>query len=265
MRELSLFSGAGGGLLATQHLLGWTTVGYVDNDEYCQRVLAQRIEDGHLDRAPIFGDIDDFLESGAAREYRGFVDVVTGGFPCQPFSLAGDQRGPGDPRNKWPATFEVIRGVEPEWVFLENVPGLRSRRHDYFAQILQDLAESGFDVRWDCVPARAVGAPHQRDRLWIVGHSNRNGQSTLPLNDEASWVQGDGFTYPSGQGLEGWQDSKASREALSFSGGISWWEVEPGVDRVADGVASWVDRIRASGNGQVPAVARAAWDILTAV
>ena len=92
MRELSLFSGAGGGLLGSK-LLGWTCVGYVENNEYCQKVLKQRIADGILDAAPIFGDIRKFISEGYARSYQGMVDVVTGGFPCQDISIAGSGAG----------------------------------------------------------------------------------------------------------------------------------------------------------------------------
>lgn len=89
MKELSLFSGAGGGLLATHHLLGWETVGYVEFNEYCQKVIAQRIKDGLLDNAPIFGDIRAFVSEGYAASYTGMVDVVSGGVPCQDISSAG--------------------------------------------------------------------------------------------------------------------------------------------------------------------------------
>ena len=88
MNELSLFSGAGGGLLATQHLLGFNTIGYVEYDNYCQQVIAQRIKDGFLHNAPIFTDIRAFIDSGCAELYRGVTDVVAAGFPCQPFSVA---------------------------------------------------------------------------------------------------------------------------------------------------------------------------------
>lgn len=172
MNELSLFSGAGGGLLGT-HLLGWRPIGYVEFNEYCQQVIKQRIDDGILPVAPIFGDIREFVESGAACEYRGLADVVTGGFPCQPFSTAGKRAGADDARNMWPATIATIRAVRPRYAFLENVPGILSS--GYFGTILGDLAESGYDTRWRILSAAELGAPHKRDRLWIVGHTICNG------------------------------------------------------------------------------------------
>ena len=119
MRELSLFTGAGGGLLGTK-LLGWTTLGYVEIDDYCQRIIRQRIEDGYLDRAPIFGDIQAFIDQGYANIYQGMVDVVTAGFPCQAYSSAA--RGNNTAVSLWPETAEVIRRIRPKYVFLENVP-----------------------------------------------------------------------------------------------------------------------------------------------
>ena len=152
-------------------MLGWQTVGYVEFDKFCQKVLAQRIKDGFLQEAPIFGDVDDFIQSGAAKRYAGFIDVVTAGFPCQPFSVAGKRRL-DDPRNKWPQTLAVICDLRPRFAFLENVPGLLTS--GYFEEILSSLAESGFDVRWDCISAAAVGAPHRRNRLWILAESQHS-------------------------------------------------------------------------------------------
>ena len=168
MRELSLFTGAGGGLLGTK-LLGWTTIGYVEWDGYCQRVLEQRIKDGILDDAPIFGDIREFNQT-YAREYQGMVDVITAGFPCQPFSVAGKRQGEMDERNMWPDTVATIRTVRPRFVYLENVPGLLNSR--YFPRILADLHEGGYGVRWKVVSAGEVGAAHRRERLWIAGVEN---------------------------------------------------------------------------------------------
>ena len=170
MKELSLFSGAGGGLLATKHLLGWETIGYVEIDEYCQAVLAQRIEDGYLDPAPIFGDIEQFIQEGYAEAYQGMVDVITAGFPCQPFSIAGERKGEGDKRNQWPNTIECLRIIRPKYAFLENVPGLLSS--GYAGQIFGDLAEAGYNARWCVLGADDVGAPHQRKRLWIVAYAS---------------------------------------------------------------------------------------------
>lgn len=169
MRELSLFSGAGGGLLGSL-LLGWEPIGYVEFNDYCQRVIAQRITDGILPNAPMFGDVRSFLSDGYAAAYTGLVDVVSGGFPCQPFSVAGKRAGADDPRNMWPATVECVRIIRPRFCFFENVPGLLNS--GYFGRIVADLAACGYGVRWRCLSAAELGAPHKRNRLWIVGYAN---------------------------------------------------------------------------------------------
>ena len=172
MNELSLFTGAGGGVLGTK-LLGWTTIGYVEFNDYCQKVLSQRIKDSILDEAPIFGDIRAFISEGYASSYTGMVDVITAGFPCQPFSVAGKQQGENDPRNMWPQTIECIRIIRPRFALLENVPGLLA--HPYVRRIFGDLAESGYDARWRVLSAAEVGAPHKRDRVFIVAYAKEYG------------------------------------------------------------------------------------------
>lgn len=168
-RELSLFTGGGGGVWASRSL-GWRTVGYVEYDRHCQAVIKARIADGTFDDAPIFGDIRSFLANGYADVYAGRVEIVSGGFPCQPFSVAGKQRAGADERNMWPATADVIRRVAPTVAFLENVPGLLSS--GYFGVILEDLAAMGYRVRWGVVSAAAAGARHLRKRLWILAHAH---------------------------------------------------------------------------------------------
>lgn len=167
LREISLFSGAGGGLLAS-HRLGWRTVCYVEKDSYCQQVIQARIRDGYLDDAPLWDDCATF----DGIPWRGRCDVVSAGFPCQPFSVAGSGRAADDERNGWPATIRILREVGPRYAFLENVPGLLAPSHGYFGEILRDLAEAGYDARWQVLSAADVGAPHLRKRLWIVAHAN---------------------------------------------------------------------------------------------
>jgi DNA (cytosine-5)-methyltransferase 1 len=171
--ELALFAGAGGGLLGSK-LLGWRTICYVEKEPYAIEVIKARIRDRMLDDAPIWDDVRTF----DGHPWAGLVDIVTAGFPCQPWSLAGKRKGEDDDRNLWPDTIRIIREVRPKYVFLENVPGLLSRL--YIQQIFGELAESGYDCRWDCIPAAAIGAPHIRDRLWIVAHtsSERRQQDT---------------------------------------------------------------------------------------
>ena len=274
MNELSLFTGAGGGLLGT-HLLGWRPIGYVEYDDYCQQVIAARIADGYLPAAPIFGDVRQFVESGAARQYRGFADVVTAGFPCQPFSIAGKQQGADDERNMWPATIECIRLVRPRYCLLENVPGLIS--NGYLATVLGDLAACGYDARWRVLSAAEVGAPHKRDRIWIVAHAKQsgrnrgtgeqrqarraepeNGGQNVPNADRSEQGRRD---KPQRQPEQ--RDADPSRNGTEGATNGQWWATEPGLGRVAHGIPDRVDRLKALGNGQVPLVAATAWRLLT--
>jgi len=266
MKELSLFSGAGGGVLGTQ-LLGWETIGYVEYNEYCQRVIRQRIEDGYLDEAPIFSDVNAFISEGYADAYKGMVGVVSAGFPCQPFSVAGKRGAEDDPRNCWPQTIDIIRRVRPRYCLLENVGGLLSRKHRYFETILKDLAESGYDARWKVISAAEVGGPHKRDRLWIVAHANhsRKLQSEGSKQDEWRWAGygGEEVSDTSSERLEGWELPIGEEEAYAPTGSTCWWHTEPRVGRVANGMAHRVDRLKALGNGQVPAVVETAFRVLT--
>ncbi len=234
VNELSLFTGAGGGVLASK-LLGHRIIGYVEFNEYCQKVLRQRIEDGFIDKAPIFTDVREFAQSGAARAYRGFADVVSAGFPCQPFSVNGKGKAENDEKNMWPATINVIREVRPQRVYLENVPGLFNFK--YIQRIFGDLAESGYDSRWCCLSSAEIGAEHVRDRVWILAYSNS--------------AQLEGGCVPFGV-----------FEKHSYISDTRWGKDTPGVDRTSDGMASRVERLKAIGNGQVPGVAATAWIIL---
>lgn len=257
MRELSLFTGAGGGVLGTK-LLGWETVGYVEINEYCQKVIAQRIKDGILDQAPIFGDIRSFISQGYARSYQGMVDVVTAGFPCQPFSTAGHGLGHNDERNMWPETVEAIRQVRPTYCLLENVTGLLT--HQYFGVILADLAQGGYSTRWDCLPAAAVGAPHIRDRVWLFAYPRQEHDKISSgiklhglLQQDNDWTK------------EEWrEDRQLVKLVPGIRDGIStdWWRTQSSVARSVNGMADRLDRLSISGNGQVPLVVKTVWELL---
>ena len=260
----------------------------------------QRQNDGMLDPFPIWDDIRTF----DAAAWCGRVDVITAGFPCQPFSVAGQQARENDERNMWPDTLRCIREVGPRYCLLENVPGLV--RCDYFGQILGDLADAGYDAEWDIISAEDVGAPHRRRRLWILAYTDEPGlerrhESAVPvkrLREEVANAQGkriqesgdvdsqagkgngprafngSGEDVPDSQREvldsnrmpreEQWEAGRVGRERKQVPrhrGGP--WPVEPDVGRVAHGVASRVDRLKAIGNGQVPAVVRVAWNLLT--
>jgi DNA (cytosine-5)-methyltransferase 1 len=266
MNELALFAGIGGGILGGD-LLGWTTVAAVEKEPFCREVLLRRQRDGLLPLFPIWDDVLTF----DGRPWRGIVDVISAGFPCQPFSIANAKRRKGrdDERNLWPETRRILGEVEPHRALLENVPGLL--RTDYFGEILGDLAEMGYNAAWGIVSAKECGAPHQRKRLWILCHKNVPYSNDEPLGVEQEpgkklsatsnpryYGPTRPMAYSDGVGI-GWR-SKSEGDAKSYE--LTAWAVEPDVGRVADGVPFRVDRLRALGNAQVPSVAAIAWIIL---
>ncbi|MBI5449360.1 DNA cytosine methyltransferase [Candidatus Gottesmanbacteria bacterium] len=245
MNELSLFTGGLGGVLATHCLMGWRQIGYVEIDKYCQKIIAQRIKDGLIPEAPIFGDIRAFINDGFAASYSGMVDVITAGFPCQPFSVAGKQLGENDPRNLWPETIECIRIIRPHYAFMENVPGLLA--HPYARRIFGDLAESGYDVRWCVLSAAEVGAPHKRDRVFIfIADANREWRQR-DFQKKIFWKS----ALPWGENIRSLTDL-LSRPAIPV----------PLIRRMADGGSGSMAIHKALGNGQVPRVVATAWELL---
>lgn len=165
MNELALFSGVGGGILGG-HLLGWRTVCAVEIEPYPASVLLARQNDGILPPFPVWDDVSTF----DGRPWRGIVDVVSGGFPCQDISVAGKGAGiTGKRSGLWSEMARIIGEVRPQFVFVENSPALITRG---LGTVIGDLAALGYDFRWTVLGAADVGAPHQRDRLWIVAHAS---------------------------------------------------------------------------------------------
>ena len=167
MNELALFAGAGGGILGGK-LLGWNTVCAVEYDAYAASVLVARQNDGCLEPFPVWDDVRTF----DGKPWRGIVDVVSGGFPCTDISVAGKGAGiTGKQSGLWSEMARIVGEIRPQYVFVENGPLLVKRG---LAVVLSDLAEMGYDAEWGIVGARHIGAPHRRDRIWIV--ANATGQ-----------------------------------------------------------------------------------------
>ena len=171
LRELSLFSGYGGFSLGLK-LTGipTRTVMYVEWERYPQEIIKARINDKILNDAPIWGNISTLN----GEQFRGVVDIITGGFPCQPHSVAGLRRGADDERNLWPETLRIIREVGPRYVLLENVTGILSASSDggrpaYGGTVVGQLAQAGYRIRWETVGADDVGATHKRKRWLCFG------------------------------------------------------------------------------------------------
>ena len=180
MNELHLFAGGGGGILGGM-LLGHSCVCAVEIDPYCRRVLLQRQRDGILPRFPIWDDIRTF----DGRPWRGRVDVVCGGFPCQDISAVGKGAGiDGERSGLWAEMARVIREIRPRFVLVENSPVLTSRG---LGTVLGDLAALGYDARWGVLGARHAGALHRRDRIWILADSKLfDGSHSMPSRSHCS-------------------------------------------------------------------------------
>ena len=163
MRHGSLFSGIGGFDLAARWM-GWENVFHVEKDDFCRKVLAKNFPESTPHE-----DIKEF----DGRQYRGKVDIISGGFPCQPISTAGKREGTADDRYLWPEMLRIVREIQPAWVVGENVAGIFSMDNGrVYDQIQIDLEGEGYAVQPFNIPACSTGAPHRRERIWFVAHAN---------------------------------------------------------------------------------------------
>lgn len=220
--HLDLFSGIGGFAIAAERC-GWETVAFCEREKFCQRVLQK-----HWPSVPIIDDIHDL----DGREYRG-VSLLTGGFPCQPWSQAGKRLGSDDDRALWSQMFRVIVEARPRFVLAENVVGIINLELD---DVLSSLEGADYSVRAVVVPACAVDARHQRSRVWILGADNMVPNPDNPRRTQQRRAK----PAPT-------QNETAERRGQ--------WSIEPDVCRVVDGIPDRVDRLRGLGNAIVPQVA----------
>ncbi len=270
LRELALIAGAGGGILGGK-LLGWRTICAVERDAYAAQVLAQRQNDGILEAFPIWSDVQTF----DGKPWRGIVDVISGGFPCQDISSAGRGAGiDGERSGLWSQFFRIIGEILPDYAYIENSPMLTLRGLD---RVICDLASLGYSAEWGVISASNLGAPHERERIWIVAYSNRITARRLSIGEKQAISEPcikSEISNTSSIGQSGSRKHERScntaanrkREANRIinirerTGGP--WLIEPRLDRVANGVAYRMDRLKAIGNGQVPAVAATAFNLL---
>ena len=269
MKELDLFSGVGGFALGLEWA-GMKTIAMCEIEEFCRKVLRK-----HWSDVPIAKDIRNLkYEKGILYEdeipiYAGPIDIVAGGFPCQPFSVAGKRRGQEDDRDLWPEMFRVIQEVRPRWVIGENVAGFVNMGLD---RTLSDLEGMEYETQTFIIPACAIGAPHRRDRTWIIAHttgnSRNNGLSIRPAAQKVSQERFDGIcsdvAHSNNPGLERGQETRGNgsnrtKPANKYAWGRYWggsqhWTVEPDVGRVAHGVPQRVDRLKGLGNAVVPQI-----------
>jgi len=238
LNTFHLFAGAGGGILADL-LLGHNPIGACEIEPYPRNVLLQRQRDGILPEFPIWDDI----RTLDGRPWRGTVGVLAGGFPCQDISAArtnndsnGVQRGlDGEKSGLWFEMVRVAQEMRPRFILIENSPNLRTKGLN---RILNDLDAMGYDARWCVLGSKDAGADHHRKRMWILAYSN------APQ-------------------CEGGRLSSGTPKKYADIGGSDRWEGKSPVERVANGMAHWVDRLKAIGNGQDPVVAANAFKILS--
>jgi DNA (cytosine-5)-methyltransferase 1 len=234
----SLFSGIGGFDLAARSV-GWRTKWYSEIDPYACGIMARRFPE-----APNLGDITNIIRPPRAA-------VMCGGFPCQDVSLAGKGAGLDGARSGlWSHYARLIGETEPLYVVIENVAALRTRGLD---RVLRDLDALGYDAEWHCIPASSVGAPHQRDRIWIIAY--RQGSHTNGILDDRFREGLERHTRNGGPAeweAEARPASSSGLRLMPNTGGR--WSREPRVGRVVDGVPARVDRQRCLGNAVVPQI-----------
>jgi len=246
LRHMELFAGAGGGILGAK-LAGLSTRCAVEIEPFRRETIQRRIRDGYLPRMIVRRRV----EGIEMEEWRGKIDVVAGGFPCQDISAAGRGRGieNGQKSGLWREFRRVVCELRPFFVFVENSPRLTVKG---LGIVLGDLAAMGYDAEWQVLSAAECGAPHLRRRMWILAMERR------PMADDLRGRLEKSFKA---SGLE--KRVRAHADERELSAAPFGWPCEPELGRVADGVANRVDRISAIGAGQVPRVyAVAFWGLL---
>ena len=279
---LDLFSGIGGLSMALNE---WVRpIAYCEIDLYCQAVLISGMERFKLHNAPIWDDIRTLEASDLPQP----IDIIYGGFPCQDISIAGNGKGLEGERSG--LFFEIMRlakEIKPSFIFLENVPAITSRGG---LRVIREVAEMGYDCRWCVISAASVGAPHKRERWFLLAHTYNNG--SLASENRRS------FRECLAQGKESKQQKESIGEAERTSslpenvahsssqqgrrickfksqphtfngdngrGKANWWKIEPDVGRVVDGIPHRVDRLKALGNAVVPQQAKKAFETLMGI
>jgi len=284
LKTLDLFSGIGGFSIGLERA-GFKTVAFCEIDKYCKLVLQKHWKD-----VKIYHDVREITKRQFEEDGCELPEVITGGVPCQPFSVAGKQKGTDDNRHLWPEMFRVIQDFSPKWIIIENVRGLINIQDGVvFERMHLDLANEGYEAQSFIIPAAGVGAPHRRDRVWIVANSRRTirGQQSSRNKEsigsgafqETKWSADSDSVARSSEREKIMADSKSigsnvrkinqskkesgeERIFRSEAGRVSssinqhnWWNIEPDVGRVADGVQGRTHRLKGLGNAIVPQIA----------
>ena len=272
LQHLDLFSGIGGFSLGLEATGGFETKAFCDIEKYPRQVLQK-----HWPHVKQYEDIKELNYERLKADGIDSIDIITGGYPCQPFSIAGRQKGEQDPRHLWPEYFRLVKELRPTWVIGENVSGHIKLGLD---TVIEDLESEDYSVRPFSISASSIGANHQRERIWILAHSRRSqwpraeqrrenenetrkenanqferSSSTSEVdvantNDERlqrQWQSRNQFTPR-------FNSSRESSEEGQGTVGQGWWESEPNMGRVAHGIPKRVDRLKSLGNSLVPQI-----------
>ena len=270
LRVLDLFSGIGGFSLGLERTGGFETVAFCEIEEFPRRVLKK-----HWPEVPCYEDVRTLTADILERDGIA-VDVITGGFPCQDLSTAGKQRGMGEGTRSglWSEIVRLVGELRPKFVIVENVAALLAgpseRRGGWFGRVLGDLAECGYDAEWQNIPAAAMGAPHLRERAWVIAYPAQERQPEareFQRGRIAQWLPSSGEAFVSAYDWEVRAEGRKPQEVSGF-GSFSWCQNVGRVEDLRgrpdiptplfrgsrDGVPNWVDRVGACGNAVIPQI-----------
>jgi DNA (cytosine-5)-methyltransferase 1 len=272
LQHLDLFSGIGGFSLGLEATGGFETKAFCDIEKYPRQVLQK-----HWPHVKQYEDIKELNYERLKADGIDSIDIITGGYPCQPFSIAGRQKGEQDPRHLWPEYFRLVKELRPTWVIGENVSGHIKLGLD---TVIEDLESEDYSVRPFSISASSIGANHQRERIWILAHSRRSQWPRAELRGEnenetrqenanqfersSSTSEVDVANTNDERLQRQWQSrnqftprfnsSRESSEEGQRTVGQGWWESEPNMGRVAHGIPKRVDRLKSLGNSLVPQI-----------
>jgi len=269
LKHLDLFSGLGGFSLGLEATGGFETIAFCDIEKFPRKVLKH-----HWPDVKQYKDIKELTYERLQEDGIGHIDIITGGYPCQPFSIAGRKKGEEDKRHLWPEMFRLIHECRPTWVIGENVSGHIKLGLD---TVLEDLESEGYTARAFSISASSVGANHKRERVWIVANSRQHSRGIKSTWNTESIGRGSSEQTErstntdkvggSSEGAETVSDSNSERlqglgseqqlrknETERPTSWDSWWQLEPNVGRVANGIPKRVDRLKGLGNSLVPAI-----------
>jgi DNA (cytosine-5)-methyltransferase 1 len=256
MKHLDLFAGIGGFSLGLDRA-GFETIAFCEIEKFPQKVLAK-----HWPDVPIANDVtkltykNGVLYDDGNEIYRGAIDSFSGGFPCQDISVAGKQAGIGEGTRSglWSECARLLGEIRPDYAIFENVTALLSGGSGrWFQRVLWDISQVGYDAEWISIRASDVGAEHARDRVWIICYSDKDSKSILPINDETQVMQVDDSNSDKAQFKRGCICERIQQEYTNSSH-PRWGKDKPGVDRMANGIPSQMDRLGSLGNAVVPQI-----------